>query len=74
MTRSPRKLITWEKWVLSVSAAAAGASLSLFRKYRDTRTVQTRSIVISVLTFLVAFGIIAAVFWYANRPVRENKP
>jgi len=73
MADSPKKLVTWKQWVLALSAAAVGASLSLYREYRDTGSVQAGSIVLSMFVFCVGLGIIAAVFWYANRPESEDK-
>lgn len=62
-----------KQWVFALSAAAIGASLSLYREYRDTGSVQPSSIVISSVVFCIGLGIIAAVFWYANRPEKEQK-
>lgn len=73
MADSPKKLVTWKEWALALSAAAVGASLSLHREYRATGSVQAASIVFSVVAFCVALGIIAAVFWYANRPESEDR-
>jgi hypothetical protein len=65
--------VTWKHWILALSAAAVGASLSLYREYRDTGTVQKGSIAFSLVVFCVGSGVIAAMFWYANRPEREDK-
>jgi hypothetical protein len=72
MANSSKRLVTWKQWVLALSAAAIGASLSLYREYRDTGSVQPSSIAISALVFCIGLGIIAVVFWYANRPEKEH--
>ena len=73
MTDAPKKLVTWKNWVLALLAAAVGASLSLYREFRDTGTVRASSVILSVFVFCVGLGIIAAVFWYANRPEKEDR-
>lgn len=73
MADGQKKLVTWKQWALALSAAAVGACLSLYREYRDTGSVQAGSILLSAVVFCVGLGIIAAVFWYANRPESEDK-
>ena len=73
MGNGPKKLVTWKHWCLAISAAAVGVSLSLYREYRDTGAVQASSLVLSAVVFCGVLGIIAAVFWYANRPESGDK-
>ena len=73
MSNRPMRLVTWKHWILAISAAAVGASLSLYREYSDTGDVRASSIVVSAVVFCLALGLIAAVFWYANRPESEDK-
>ncbi len=72
MANSSTKLVNWKTWAILVPASAIGASLSLFRQYRDTGRVQPGSIAIAIFTFCVAIGIAAAVARYANRPEKER--
>jgi hypothetical protein len=69
----PVKLFTWKHWLLSISAVAVGSSLSLYLEYRDTRSLQGSTIIISAITFIIGVGIIASVSWYGNRPEPKEK-
>jgi type III secretory pathway component EscS len=68
MTSTQPKLMTKGKLALCLAAGAVGASVSLVREYRATGTVQTQSIVISLIVLCVCISIILVVGWWANRP------
>jgi hypothetical protein len=73
MSEKSRKLATRKQWVIAITAAVAGASLSLYREYRNTGSVRSSSILVAAIVFLFALALMAAIFRYANRPKPEEK-
>ncbi len=72
MANNPKRLVNWKQWVLMPSAIAIGASLSLYREYRDTGNVRPSKIVIGAVALCIGFSVAAAVFWYADRSEKEH--
>ncbi len=66
--RTQPKLMTRGKLAVMILACVVGASLSPIREYRATGSVQTQSVVISLIVFGVCLAIALAVGWWANRP------
>jgi len=65
--------MTKGKFILLTVAVAIGASLNLFREYMETDLVTGRSVIISIISFVIGFVIVCLVGWWANRLVVEEK-
>jgi hypothetical protein len=69
-----RKLITWRQWVLAISALVAGAGYHLFQRCKARHCVERSEIVTTMIAFCIGLAIVIALFIYANRPERGEKP
>lgn len=66
------KLMTWRQWAMLVPALIGGSTMRLYGEYRETGTMRTSSIVISIVVFCLGLLILAALSWHANRPEKED--
>ncbi len=73
MTRRTTKLYSGRTWLIMLSALFVGSGLSLYREHRNTGALETSSLVISIITFLVGVAICGGVSWWGNRPERRRQ-
>ena len=62
------KLYTKKTFAIAFSAVLIGASLGIYREYRDTGSVSKVTIGASVVALLIGVIIIVVIGRYANKP------
>lgn len=70
---SDRKLFTWKNWVQVVLVIILVVGGRLYFEHRQHGTIDPVWFAILPLSACTMLGIAAAVFWWGNRPEKEDR-
>jgi hypothetical protein len=74
MDRAPEKLASWRNLIFLILPLFGWAGYRLYRDYQESGGWEQSRIVSTAITVCIFLLIGVGVFWYANRPEKEDQP
>ena len=74
MDRAPERLASWRNLIFLILPLFGWAGYRLYRDYQESGGWEQSSIVSTAITVCIFLLIGVGMFWYANRPEREDQP